>query len=182
MGFNTPGDKLPIKKKWNEPFFMSNGDEKENQPYILDLVTLQRLFIQGLPIDGVRIKPESSWATISSPGRNIPLYQYTGGEDIISFTISWYATKENKQDVLAKCKWLHALSRNNNYDEPPHHIKFCFGEMFRESKYIVYSAEYKIFNFDRPSGMYPCYATQDIELRKISETNLSLDHYHKIDT
>jgi hypothetical protein len=177
-------DQIPIKKRfqWNDPYFKQGGqDQKPNQPFIVDLVTLETLFLQNIPGE-VAVGGDQRWAAVESPGRNIPLYQYTGGEDSIEFTIQWYANDINKDDVIRKCKWLRSLSKNDSYDKPPHHIKFAFGGLFRSSKWIVYSANYRLTNFDRPAGMMPCLAVQEVVLKRVDERNPSRSNYLQIDT
>lgn len=148
-----------------------NTLSKPGQPYILDLVTRERLFLQNIP-DSLKYAPESQFVAIASPGRNNPLYHFTGSEDVLSFTISWYAEEAAKDDVLRKAKWLESLSKNNGYDEKPHIVQFVFGNMFRDAKWLVTSAGPISFGlFDRTAGMLPKLATQDMILKRTTETN-----------
>lgn len=50
------------------------------------------LVIQNRP-DRLRVEPNATWAAVKSMGRNNPFYFYTGGEDTITFDISWYSCR-----------------------------------------------------------------------------------------
>lgn len=146
--------------------------DKIHQPFLVDTVTKEVLFFQSIPTE-VEINPEPNWVALAAPGRNNPLYQYAGGEDSVEFELTWYANEEGKQDVLKKCKWLESLTKNDGYDNPPHPVILVFGNLFKQSKWIVYSAPYKIGLFDRPLGMMPSYASQRIILKRVTELNRS---------
>lgn len=147
-----------------------NKSQKENQPFIIDLVTLEKLYFQNIP-PALDYNPESNFESIASPGRNTPIYQYSGAEDTLDFVLTWYADDESRLDVLLKCKWLEALGKNNGFDEPPHLVKLCFGELFSDAKWIVAKASYKLGRFQRPHRMYPAYAEQQITLKRVEEGN-----------
>ncbi|HEU4607086.1 MAG TPA: hypothetical protein VFS31_03185, partial [Chitinophagaceae bacterium] len=46
-------------------------DQRPSQPFILDLVTLEKLFFQSIP-SSINIEPDSSFVAVESPGRNNP--------------------------------------------------------------------------------------------------------------
>lgn len=144
---------------------------KNNQPFLLDLVTLQRLYFQTIPA-GVEVNPDSKFVAIESPGRNNPLYQYTGSEDTIEFALTWYCNDESRMDVILKCKWLEALTKNDGYDAKPHTVQLIFGDLFKDSKFIVEKAPYTLGRFNREFKMLPCFAEQRVTLKKISSTNM----------
>jgi hypothetical protein len=143
---------------------------KNNQPYILDLVNLEKLFFQTIPLT-LKYSPDTSWVAIASAARNTPVYQYVGAEDSIAFTLSWYCNHDSYLDVLKKCKWLESLSKSDGYAEKPHLVQFAFGELFRDSKWLVKSAPYEFSLFDREQGMLPKLATQEVTLVRLQETN-----------
>jgi hypothetical protein len=145
-------------------------DQKPGQPYIMDTVTFEVLFLQTIPTE-ISDGSELSYVALAAAGRNVPLYQYTGAEDSISFTVSWYANLDHKQDVLKKVKWLKAISKNNGYSDPPHPVLFSFGELYKKSKWIIVSTNTRWSMFDREKGMMPCLAYTDLELKRISSLN-----------
>jgi len=148
---------------------------KPNQPYILDLVTLERLFFQNIPTD-LKYSPESNWVAVAMPGRNNAVYQFTGGEDILAFTLSWYSDETGKTDVIRKVKWLESLTRNDGYDNKPHPVQCIWGNLFRDAKWVLTSAgPINFSNFDREVGMWPKLATQEIILKRITDQNRSRD-------
>lgn len=148
-----------------------NNAQKPNQPYILDLVTLERLYFQNIPNDH-KYNPDASWAVIASPGRNTPIYLYDGSEDVLSFTLSWYCEESDRQDVLTKVKWLESLTKNDGYDNKPHPVQCVWGQMYRDAKWIVFSAGPINWGLhDRQFGMLPKLATQELVLKRIAEVN-----------
>lgn len=140
--------------------------------YILDLVTQESLEIQFVPQE-IQYNPESTWVAIASSGRNNPLYHYTGSEDTLAFEIDWHAQIEDRDDVIAKCRWLESLTKNNGWDEPPHHVELIWGSLFGvpTSEWVVTAAPYKLSNFHRPSNMLPIQAYQQVTLKRITTTN-----------
>lgn len=160
---------------------ISNPGARLFQPYFIDMETCETLVLQSVPLE-LDYSPETQWNVVASPGRNNPLYQYTGAEDTLSFSLSWYANEESRQDVLSKCKWLESLSKNDGYNNKPHRIKFIFGSVFTDSTWILFAARYKLSMFSRLDGMLPCLATQEITLKRIMDVNRSMSNIRKIDT
>lgn len=149
---------------------MDRNSQQNNQPIIVDLKTLNSLILQNIPPE-VSVEPNSNWVALSSLGRNLPGYQFTGAEDTIKFDITWYCDDESREDVIRKCKWLEALSKPDGYDREPPLVQFIFGDLFRDSKFIVVDAPYKIGLFDRNYGLLPHYATQSLTLKKWASKN-----------
>lgn len=155
--------------------------DKLFQPYLLDLVTCETLMFQMVPMQ-LEYNPETSWNVVASPGRNSPLYQYNGAEDTLSFSLSWYADEESREDVMRKVKWIEALAKNDGYDNKPHRLKLMFGKVFADAEWIMFSCQEKLSMFNREFGMLPCLAMQEITLKRILTVNRSLAMIKKIDT
>lgn len=158
----------------------STKNQKPSQPYIFDLVTLKALYFQGLP-PSIDITPDTTYATLAAVNTNTPNYQFSNSEDTIKFLITWYAEEENKQDVLKKCKWLQALTKVDG-TKGIHPVKFAFGELFKDSKFIVVSAPFSIRSYDREKGMMPNLASQELTLKVISSKVLSHRDYLTLTT
>ena len=156
-------------------------DSRPSQPFFLDLITLQRLYFQSIP-NAIEINPDSKFVAVESPGRNNPLYQYTGSEDTIEFTLTWFCNDESRLDVILKCKWLEALTKNDGYDNKPHIVQLIFGTLFKDSKFIVEKAPYTLGRFNREFSMLPCFAEQKVTLKRISDTNLKRSEILKYTT
>lgn len=162
------------------PLGESNTVNPKNQPYILDLNTLGRIYFQGLP-QQIEVGGESNWVTLASMNRNNPFYHFTNSEDILKFTISWYANEESQEDVLKKCKWLRSLSKTDGNGKRPHHVQFSFGGLFKAGEFIVVEAPYTISLFNRELGMLPRLATQELTLKRVTEKNLTYSDLAKLD-
>lgn len=162
----------------NIDIFEDNNTRKENQPAILDMVTMEILRFQTIPPE-LSVEMDSGFSEVKTSGRNNPIYHYTGSSNQIKLTLSWYSNYHNRQDVIRKCKWLEALTKADGYVSKPHEIRLIWGELFKQSKFIVTSAPYKLGLFIRNQGMLPSHATQEITLNRITTTNLSYSDIQK---
>jgi len=156
-------------------------NQKPNQPCLVNLVTLEKLYFQTIPRE-IRVSPESTWVAVVSMARNNPQYHYTGSEDTIEFEISWYCNHASRKDVITKVKWIEALSKNDGYGKTPPAVKFIFGDLFKNSKFIVSKAPYSLALFNREFKMMPGVAVQQVTLKRITDTNLTHSEITKIDT
>ena len=160
---------------------MAQTPSKINQPYFLDMVNCEKLVFQTVPTD-LNYDSGPTWNVVATPGRNNPLYQYTGAEDTLVFTLTWYADEIGKKDVLTKIKWIESISKNNGYDEKPHRIKFMFGKLFNDTEWIIFSSPAKFSLFDRQTDMLPCLAVQEITLKRVMTINRTTSSIRKLDT
>ena len=143
-----------------------------------------KLELQGLPME-VEFNPETTWSTVKSMGRNNPFYVYTGGEDTLSFEVTWYANDPNgREDVINKCKLLESWSKADSYTKSPPLIQILWGSsgIFSEDTYILHQAKYKLSNFqnahrskDRKSiidgKLLPNTAIQNLVFKKVTSDN-----------
>lgn len=179
-GPGNPSYGLFTNKVVSTSVINGGASKKPGQPYILDLVTLEVLYFQNIPKD-LKYHPEASWLVVASASRNNPNFQYLGGDDNLSFTLSWYSDDKSSQDVIKAMKWIEALSRNDGYNSKPHPIQCVWGNMYRDAKWIVHSAgPSNMSMFDRTNGMFPRLATQEIVLKRVVETNRSLSDIRSI--
>lgn len=134
---------------------------------------IYKLRLQTVPLE-VNVKAEANWAIIPAISRNNPFYHYTGGEDIVEFTIDWYSIEELREDVIRKCRWVESLSRADAYRQEPRRVILIFGELFKYTKWIVTAAPYRLSLFDKEKGMLPRQAYQDLTLRKVTRDNTTI--------
>lgn len=122
----------------------------------------QYVVLQNRP-NQLEFQGETSWATIKSMGRNIPIYQYTGAEDTLQFNVSWYLdkyiseynkagiTKVEVDDtwVLKTCRLLESWSKADGYRAAPPVLQIQWGssDLFKGHFYILESATYTLFDF-----------------------------------
>lgn len=155
------------------------------------------LTLQNRPNE-LKIEPKGTWAAVSSMGRNNPFMMYTGGEDMISFEISWYANDKNhREEVITKCKLLESWTKADGYLAAPPVLQIMWGNsgLFDNDYFILESAPYTLSHFqdrawaqldsptlDNPStirstvrnlNLYPNCATQTLTFKKVSRTNLT---------
>lgn len=111
------------------------------------------LTIQNRPNE-LRVEPKANWVAVSSMGRNNPFMMYTGGEDTISFDISWFATdSKNRDEVITKCRLLESFSRANGYASAPPTLQIIWGTsgLFDNDLFILESAAYTLTHFQNAS-------------------------------
>lgn len=152
------------------------------------------IVIQNRPNE-IQVNPQSTWVAIKSMGRNNPFYMYTGGEDTITFDISWYVSDpDHLEEVLAKCRLLESWTKANGYDQAPPTLKISWGnaDLFKNRDFILESCPYRLTNFQNASranlpsyqentsvrsseildkGLYPSCATQTLTFKKVTYGN-----------
>jgi len=144
--------------------------------YFFDTVDKTKLAVQCVPKE-VEYKPNSAFATISSPGRNNPIYHFTGSEDEISFELDWYSEEAKRMDVIKNCRWLEARSKNNGNIESIHPILLIWGGSLMDNEsqagesWLISAAPYRMVQFDKMYDMYPVQAYQTITLKRITVGN-----------
>lgn len=148
----------------------------------------QSIVLQNRPNE-LNIDPKSTWVTISSMGRNNPFLMYTGGEDNITFEISWFANDpQHRDEVIWKCKLLESWSRANGYlaSPPVLNIKWGASDIFKDDDYfILESAKYTLTHFQDQAKKYgadygsdfidlklnPSCATQQLSFKRVTLAN-----------
>ena len=138
------------------------------------------IVIQNRPNE-LSVDPKSNWVAVKSMGRNNPFMMYTGGEDTISFDVSWFATDpENRGEVIYKCRLLESWSRANGYMASPPVLKISWGSsgLFDNDDFILESAQYSLTHFQDYSRPYRIDHTYNEGSRTQSyEENLDLKLY-----
>lgn len=143
----------------------------EHGIYIIDLDSGEKLGLMGIPKE-LEYNPESSWATLKPFGKNTPNYHFTGAEDTLELELSWFAQEENRLDVMKKVKWLEAMSKADGDLGRPHLAGLVWGELFKKSKWLIFSAAYKLTSFDSTNGAnVPLAATQKLVLKRYQRDN-----------
>lgn len=146
------------------------------------------VMLQNRPVE-VKVDPKTSWNSVQAPGRNHPIFIYTGCDDIITIDISWYAdNKENPFDIVNKCRMLESWSKANGYISSPPILGINWGsessenQLFSDYQFILESAGYTLANFRdkyRDDGqikdgkLLPMVITQTLVFHRISQENLT---------
>lgn len=182
---------------------VSRDTRKSVDPKVANRVIIYNLYsprsnsyeyieIQNRPYE-INFKPETTWATIKSMGRNTPLYHFTGAEDTVQFNITWFARDPNYlEEVVDKCKLLESWSKADAYTSAPPILKLQWGdsEIFEDDLFILSSATYTFSNFNNlflgsldrhrlsnnlpvNGRLLPRCATQEIILKRTSVNNLT---------
>lgn len=109
--------------------------------------------IQNRPNE-LNINPQSSWVAVKSMGRNNPFMMYTGGEDTISFDISWYVSDpNNRKEVITKCNLLKSWTKADGYIASPPTLNILWGTsgLFDNDTFILESAPFILSHFQNAS-------------------------------
>ena len=170
--------------------FKNNPSIPKNEIIIFNLHTspYSSLVIQNRPTE-VQVNPTSSWVAVRSMGRNNPFYMYTGGEDTLSFEISWYVNDPSHiEEVVAKCRILESWSKADAYNQAPPTLKISWGNsnLFGNYDWILESCPYRLTNFQNASRghisrinsadiidkqLYPACAIQTLTFKKVTFDN-----------
>lgn len=130
------------------------------------------LVIQNRP-DRLRVEPAATWAAVKSMGRNNPFYFYTGGEDTITFDISWYSVDaEHRDDVVNKCRLLESWARADGYSASPPTLRIQWGNsgLFEDDLFILASAPYELTHFQNAARMRKRYDNDPETGQRIAST------------
>lgn len=130
-----------------------------------------KLRLQTVPQE-VEYTPNSKFVALASAGRNNPLYHYTGSEDIIKFSISWYSNEETRRDVIKSCRWLESMSKGDG-DKGIHPVLLLMGtSLFNDNtQWLIQSAPYSMKLLSANNDAFPLLATQEITLARITPGN-----------
>lgn len=135
----------------------------EGKCYFVAIRSLEKLEIQYFP-EELAFTRKSDTQAVQVVGRNNPFYHYTAGETLLSLELDFHAEREDRRDVLEKCKWLEALAYNNDYPDPPEQVKLVFGEVFKDEVWVVKDVSYSLTNFDKLYGLMPKQAKATVSL------------------
>lgn len=130
------------------------------------------LVIQNRP-DILRVEPAATWAAVKSMGRNNPFYFYTGGEDTITFNISWYSVDaDHRDDVVNKCRLLESWARADGYSASPPTLRIQWGNsgLFEDDLFILAAAPYELTHFQNASRMMKRYDNDPDTGQRITNT------------
>lgn len=186
MAILSNGNPIPSRNidyfNFDREFFGDlSPNQREYQPFILDLVTREKLFFQTIPREIIQ-KGESNFVAIATAGRNNPSYHYTGSEDSLDFVLTFYSNHYSRVDVVKKCKWLEALTKNDGYDNKPHEVVLAMGNLYKNSRWIVTQANPAYSLFNRQYAMLPGQATVEMTLKRITESNRLRSEILRYDT
>lgn len=111
--------------------------------------------IQNRPNE-LNVNPQSAWVAVKSMGRNNPFMMYTGGEDTISFDVSWYVSDpNNRKEVITKCNLLKSWTKADGYVAAPPTLNILWGTsgLFDNDTFILESAPFVLTHFQNASRM-----------------------------
>lgn len=177
-----------VSDKSYSPNFPKSPPPNKHDLYLIDLdvsdedrlLGLDKIQIQNVPKE-LNYDPRGNFVTIATMGRNNPFYHYTGSEDTLEFELDWYSVTENRQDVINKCRYLEALSKNNGYTDPPHRVKLAWGDiLFRDAKWLITRASYVLTLPSKPNSYLHIQANQFITLKRVTEDNLNRNQIRSI--
>lgn len=126
----------------------------EGQLYLVALTTLEKLVFQFVP-EGITSTRSSNFAPIAVVGRNIPQYHFTGGQESMQIELDFFASTENREDVITKVQWLKSLTHSNNYENPPQKVAVIWGDLFKDEVWILNNVSTQLSLFSKKHGYLP---------------------------
>lgn len=147
----------------------------------------QYIILQNRPPE-LEFQGETTWASIKSFGRNVPMYHFTGAEDKIQLQVSWFCNDPKRPwEVVQKCRLLESWSKANGYYSGPPVLQIDWGGsgLFSNALFILTSAKYILKSFrdgymdrrvEKPEWsdgkLYPMAATQELIFNRVSGSNI----------
>lgn len=130
-----------------------------NEIYIVEVQPpFERLAFQFMP-EGVSYSRTANIQSIDVVGRNNNLYQYTGGTDVLKFSLDFFSDEQNRKDVKRKVDWLKSLTMSDGGFGPARNVKIIMGDMFKNDVFIVREVDAVFSNFDNRFNYNPIRAT-----------------------
>jgi len=161
--FNALGYKAPVTPPQGPPRF--------TRASILNLQTGESLSFQYQTTE-LDDQNAGSWASIPSPGRNLPFQHWTGGEESITLELHWVAERLDKRDPMEKAEYIKSLRAADGYERSAPRVKLIWGEVFKDSEFVVHSAPFKAKYPDGQQGWRFMTILQNITLIRVSDSNL----------
>ena len=142
---------------------MAASSTTQGKLYFIALGSLERLEVQFVP-EELQLSRVPSVQQVEIVGQNLPKLQHQGGERRLSLELDFYASDENREDVITKCLWLESLTYRSGVDTPAERVRLVFGKLFNRDVWMVKSVNYRLKQFDKKYGFLPCQAYVAIEL------------------
>lgn len=180
-----------VKQSHDDHISWLNTNNNQIIIYNCSISPYEYIAIQNRP-HTLDFKGETSWASVKSMGRNTPIYQYTGAEDVLQFNISWFNTDIDKpEEVISKCRLLESWSKANGYLSAPPVLTIQWGgtpenNLLIGQTFILISATYTLRNFNNGArkfnggkityenlGLWPSVATQELIFKRVSTSNIT---------
>lgn len=142
----------------------------EGKLYFIAVDTLDRLEIQFVPQE-LNYQRKPNIGEIQIIGRNTLKFHNLGAQAELPLTLDFYATEEDRMDVINKCRWLEHLCISDGNKKPPQRVKLIWGDLFKDQVWVVKSVSYKLGNFNREKGFLPQQAYCDVLLGLVTDKN-----------
>lgn len=130
---------------------------------VLNSSPIEKLEFQFVP-DEMHIDRNMKVEGVAIVGKNIPDYQYTGGETRLPLRLDFHCEDEDRKDVMYKVKWLESLTYNEGLTKSPPQLKVVYGDMYKNEIWEVLSFYARLSLFDQEYGFLPKQAYVDIVL------------------
>lgn len=146
----------------------------EGRFFLITERTRERLEFQFYP-KGIAVSRNIDLAELKIVGRNFPDYQYMSGATEITFDVDILAAREDRQDVIEKCRFLESLGANDGYTRPAQNVFLVFGKLFQNrggQRWVVKRWNYNMTLFDKEYDNYPRMARGTLTLALNPRSNL----------
>ena len=101
-------------------------------------------------------------------------YQFTGGETHLSLDLDFFANQADRQDVIAKCRWLESLAYTDGGAKSPQLVRLVFGTLYNKQVWCVIKVDYDLSMFAKNHGYLPQQAYCKIDLAIDTPNNMTI--------
>jgi len=95
-------------------------------------------------------------------GKNLPQFQFVGGETTMSMKMDFLATENDRRDALRKVRWLEALTFNEGLKRNPDRVIIVFGDWLKGKVWHIKSVVYDPSMFNPNFGLFPTQIMADV--------------------
>tara|TARA_B110000467_G_scaffold142917_1_gene144614 strand:- start:402 stop:875 length:474 start_codon:yes stop_codon:yes gene_type:complete len=142
---------------------------------IVDIVTRDEIQLQNVP-KLVKHKAKTKHNVIRAMGANNPKYHYTGAEDLLSFTTTFYCDDAGRADVVEICRKMEALTKNDGYAGKKHEVLLVwYGPLYSNHRFLFMEVEYTWKQFNGEYDGYPMCAEVSMKFARVTTGNLTHD-------
>jgi len=163
-----------LNERQGTPTYQSNTSTTYDQLYIVVLGEdkYTKIPIQFVP-EFLTLNTQADLTEIKPILRNLPIYQYTGGKNQLSLELDIYAEREDRTDVIERCKQLESLRYSDGYTNPKQQIILVWGDLFNGEKWEVSGVNIKYSEFKQRQNSLPQRANVTLTLLQVSDENLT---------
>lgn len=150
--------------------------------FIVELAPpFERLELMDIP-DTVSVPRQVNNGVVAVPGRNNPIYQYTGGSDTMNLEMFFFTESEGGVDiesVTRKVNWLKSLTYADNVNQATRKVKIVWAgsSLFQDLEWVITSVTPEYQGFHSQYNYLPVFAKVTLSFALAPDEDLKLSDF-----